>query len=49
MENALKWKEWQRIWVYKTFEIQIQKVDQIIKTFCKIGSLQDIWSRLFNM
>ena len=42
MHNALKSNEWQSIWVYKTFEIQIQKGVQTIQTFCKIDFPQKL-------
>ena len=40
MQNALKSDEWQRNLVLKTFKIEMQKEggDQLIQTFCKIGS-----------
>ena len=42
MQNALKANEWWRIWVHKTFKIEIEKGDQIIQTFFKIGSPQKL-------
>ena len=42
MQNTLKCNEQQRVWVWKTFKIEIQKGDQIIQTFCKIGSPQKL-------
>ena len=42
MQNALKSNEWRRIWVHKTFKIEVEKGVQIIQTFCKIGSPQKL-------
>ena len=42
MQNALKSDEWRRICVPKTFKIETQEADQIIQTFCKIGSHQKL-------
>ena len=43
MQKWLKSNEWGRIWVHITFMIEIQKEgDQIIQTFCKIGSPQKL-------
>ena len=38
MQTALKSNEWRRISVHKTFVTEIEKGDQIIQTFCRIGS-----------
>ena len=42
MQNTLKCNEQQRIWVEKTFKIEIQKGDQIIHVFFIIGSSEEI-------
>ena len=49
MWNPLKYNEWRRIWVLHISKIEIQKGDQIIQPFCRIGSTQEIRSPLFNL
>ena len=49
MRNALKSNEWHRLWVFKTFKIEIQNGNQIIQTLCRIVSCQEIRSPLFNL
>ena len=44
MCSALKSNEWQRIWVFQVFNTEIQKGDQLIQRFCRIGSSQEISS-----
>ena len=38
MQNEFKSNIWERISIYKTLKIEIQKGEQIIQIFCQIGS-----------
>ena len=46
MQKAMKSdKEWRRIWVHKTFNIEIQKGGPNNSDFCKIGFSQKLGPR----
>ena len=49
MQRAFKCKEWWRIWVLKTFKIEIQRGNQIIQLFCRIGCPLEIRSPIINL
>ena len=49
MYNALIRKEWQRLWVHKTFKFEEQKGGPNNSEFLQNSSLPEIWSPLFNL
>ena len=49
MQNTLKCNEWRRIWVYKTFKIEIQKGGPNNSDILQNWFLPEIRSPLFNL
>ena len=49
MQNPLKSNEWRRIWVYKTFKIEIQKGGPNNSDFLQNWFPPEIRSSLFNL
>ena len=49
MQNALKSNEWQGIWIYKIFKIEMQKWEPNNWDFLQIWFPPEIRSPLFNL
>ena len=48
-ENILKSNKWRRSRVLWILKVEIQKVDQIIQSFCRIGSPKKLRPSLFDL
>ena len=49
MQNALKYNEWRKIWVHKTFKIETQKVGPKNSDFLQNWFPPETWSPLFTL